>query len=171
MSFWAQALLRKPARGGRAGRNEVASRFKCVTDGDWSRLINYWEKDLSKLEEKQVIKKNSPLSKDEANDYMKLSRVVIRLIEASQLSKAMGRVNSFGLGDIANPNVKAQLTEKFPPRKRPLPHSVSKLKPIDGFRELRQSLLSLNSGTAPGSGGLHYGFLTALGERMTSEEL
>ena len=87
MSFWAQALLRKPARGGRAGRNEVASRFKCVTDGDWSRLINYWEKDLSKLEEKQVIKKNSPLSKDEANDYMKLSRVVIGLIEAANLVK------------------------------------------------------------------------------------
>ena len=83
----------------------------------------------------------------------------------------MGRVNSFGLGDIANPNVKAQLTEKFPPRKRPLPHSVSKLKPIDGFRELRQSLLSLNPGTAPGSGGLRNEFLTALGERMTSEEL
>ena len=36
---------------------------------------------------------------------------------------------------------------------------------------LRELLLSLNSGTAPGAGGLRNEYLTALGERMEPDEL
>ena len=36
LGFLAQALLRKPTRGGRAGRREVAKRFLCVNEGTWS---------------------------------------------------------------------------------------------------------------------------------------
>ena len=46
-----------------------------------------------------------------------------------------------------------------------------KIKPIDSFKDLRTSLLSLNPGTAPGSGGLRNEYLTALGERMEDREL
>ena len=50
--FLAQALLREPSRGGHSVSNELAPRFKCAVDGDWSRLMNHWEKDIIKLEGK-----------------------------------------------------------------------------------------------------------------------
>ena len=134
-------------------------------------MVHLWEKDLIKLEDRNKLKKSRPAAQDESKDIVKLSRVVIGLIESGQLGKAMGRVNSFGLGNIDNPVVKVQLSEKFPARKRPLPQSVPKFKPIDGFRDLRQSLMSLNPGTAPGAGGLRNEYLIALGERLENEDL
>lgn len=80
-------------------------------------------------------------------------------------------MTSYGLGNTDDPSVRHQLKVKFPARSRPLPHSVPKHKPIDAFKNLRDSLLSLNSGTAPGSRGLRNEFLYALGERMTDEEI
>ena len=88
-----------------------------------------------------------------------------------QLAKAMGRVTSFGLGDIEDPLIKQQLRDKFPPRYHPLPESVASSYPIDSFRNLRESLLTLNHGTAPGSGGIRNEFLTVLGERMTDQQI
>ena len=75
----------------------------------------------------------------EQKELAKQRRIVIGLIEAGQLGKAMGRVTSFGLGDIRDQAVKDQLTQKFPPRQRPLPETVSIIKPIDSFRNLRGS--------------------------------
>ena len=45
LGFLSQALLRKPSRGGRAGRREVAKRFECVIHGDWENLVALWTKD------------------------------------------------------------------------------------------------------------------------------
>ena len=45
LAFLPQALLRKPGRGGRQGRREVAKRFLCVTEGDWGNLVVMWGKD------------------------------------------------------------------------------------------------------------------------------
>ena len=43
--FLPQVLLRRPTRGGRAGRQQVAKRFGCLSRGDWGGLIDLWEKD------------------------------------------------------------------------------------------------------------------------------
>ena len=67
--------------------------------------------------------------------------------------------------------MKNQLAEKFPSRQRPLPDSVPNLKPIDSFRNLRGSLLSLNPGTAAGAGGIRNEYLVALGEKLEDQEL
>ena len=96
---------------------------------------------------------------------------VLGLIESGQLGKAMGRVTSYGLGDTSDPIIRQQLRAKFPPRSHQLPDAVPLTRPIDNFRSLRERLLSLNHGTAPGSGGLRNEYLTALGERMTDEEM
>ena len=157
------------------GRVEVASRYECVVQGDWAGLVERWERDKLKREQKYSAREgrrpNRDTAETEQKDLAKQRRIVLGLIESGQLGKAMGRVNSHGLGDINNPVIRDQLTEKFPPRQRPLPDSVPKIKPIDSFKDLRTSLLSLNPGTAPGSGGLRNEYLTALGERMEDREL
>ena len=96
-------------------------------------------KDKQKRKEKADRRGSSSKRSDvhEQKEIAKQRRTVISLIEAGQLGKAMGRVTSFGLGDIRDQAVKNQLAEKFPARQRPLPDSVPKLKPIDSFRNLR----------------------------------
>ena len=56
MSFWSQGLQRKPTRGGKQGRVEVASRYNCVLEGDWAGLVERWERDKLKRVE-QLAKK------------------------------------------------------------------------------------------------------------------
>ena len=173
ISFWAQGLQRKPSRGGRQGRVEVASRYNCVLEEDWAGLVDRWERDKHKRDEKYV-RRSRPDRKSEELEQKELAkqrRIVIGLIEAGQLGKAMGRVTSHGLGDIRDQAVKDQLAQKFPPRQRPLPEIVSNIKPIDSFKNLRGSLLSLNPGTAAGSGGLRNEYLVALGEKMQDQEV
>ena len=50
-------------------------------------------------------------------------------------------------------------------------HTLSTNNGIVRFPRLKETLLSLEPGTAPGSGGLRPEFLIALGERMEAEEL
>ena len=141
---------------------------------DWAGLIDRWERDKLEREEKFAARRSRPDKNSEEYEQKELAkqrRVVIGLIEAGQLGKAMGRVTSFGLGDIREQAVKDQLAEKFPPRQRPLPETVSNIKPIDSFKNLRSSLLSLNPGTAAGSGGLRNEYLVAMGERMEDQEI
>ena len=54
MAFWAQGLQRKPTRGGKQGRVEVASRYQCVVEGDWRGLVERWERDKTKRDEKSA---------------------------------------------------------------------------------------------------------------------
>ena len=45
LCFLPQALLRKPVRGGRAGRSLVATRFNNLSQGIWGFLVNKWEEE------------------------------------------------------------------------------------------------------------------------------
>ena len=145
-----------------------------MLEEDWAGLVERWLKDKQKKEEKAAGRRMSRRSDDqeqEQREIAKQRRTVISLIEAGQLGKAMGRVTSFGLGDIRDQAVKNQLIEKFPPRHRPLPETVPNIKPIDSFRNLRESLLSLKPGTAAGAGGIRNEYLIALGEKFEDQEL
>ena len=57
--FLPQALLRKPFRGGREGRNMVAKRFNAISNGDWGKLVELWEKDKKAQEEIRIRKQRS----------------------------------------------------------------------------------------------------------------
>ena len=46
--FLPQSLLRRPTRGGRAGRKEVAKRFNHLAQGDWGSVFEQWVKDKSR---------------------------------------------------------------------------------------------------------------------------
>ena len=87
------------------------------------------------------------------------------------MSRAMSRMTSHGLGNSEDPAVLEQLRQKFPPRTDPLPDSVIRTEPIDSFRDLRHSFLSLLPGVSPGSGGLRNEYLIALWERLEDREI
>ena len=70
-----------------------------------------------------------------------------------------------------DPSVIEQLRRKFPDKKRELPNTVPKHKPIDSFVDLRANLLLLPLSVGPGSGALRNEYLVALGERMSNEEI
>ena len=56
LGFLPQALLRKPTRGGRAGRREVAKRFFCINQGDLGSPVTSWYKNsdhYAKLRERR----------------------------------------------------------------------------------------------------------------------
>ena len=57
--FLPQALLRRPKRGGKSGRNLTAQRFNSIVKGDWGRLVSLWEKDKIIAEEAKRLKKNN----------------------------------------------------------------------------------------------------------------
>ena len=79
-------------------------------------MVERWQRDKQKREEKFAARRDRQDKNSEEYEQKKLAkqrRTVVGLIEAGQLSKAMGRVTSFGLGNIREQAVKNQLLEKF----------------------------------------------------------
>ena len=74
----------------------------------------------------------------ERNEMVKLRKEVLALLESGQVSRAMGRVTSHGVGDCSDPDIQNQVRDKFPQRVHPLPDHVTKSRPIDSFRDLRE---------------------------------
>ena len=64
----------------------------------------------------------------------------------------MNRVTSHGLASADDPAVRNQLQQKFPDRVDVLPDTVPKVKPIEAFGGLRESLLKqeVKRGTSVG---------------------
>ena len=169
LGFLPQALLRKPTRGGKAGRAQVAYRFNCLISRDWGSLVELWKTDHDKMRQQRRDRRLRDVNDlDEEN---KLRKEVLGLMENGQIGRAMDRVTTFGVADSNTPEIRDQLEVKFPPRRHELPRSVKKGSPIESFRDLKSSLLTLSPGTAPGCGGLRNEFLTVLGDKFSAEDL
>ena len=175
LGFWAQGLLRKPHRGGRQGRIDVAYRFQCVQEGNWGGLVNMWERDLERrtvsLETMRKMRETEDPVKKNVREKSRVVREVVSLVGSCQLGKAMRRAISFGLADIEDPKVQEQLKQKFPQRCRPLPASVPLLAPIDSMADIQASLLELEACKNPGAGGLRNEYLKCLGETLEAGEV
>ena len=104
--FLSQGLLRRPTRGGRAGRKEVAARFNAVTREDWGTLVELWERDkanvLANRERRRRRRRNEPVPGREA-EQEKRRREVVALISSGQISRAMSRVTSHGVASMNDP--------------------------------------------------------------------
>ena len=168
--FLPQALLRQPRRGGKAGRNLTAQRFNALVKGDWGKLITLWERDKIISEEARRWQRNkTTISNEEKID--KKTRNVVGLIAQGQVSKAANRINSFGVADITEGVVMDQVRSKYPARGRPLLEAVSWGKPVENLRSLRESLLHLERGKSPGTGGLESEYLIILAEMLTDVQI
>ena len=169
-----QAFLRTAPKGGQAGRGLVASRFNALTKDDWGSVFRLWEKDREKVRERAIKRRNRPmeikvLSTEEVEE--KLRRTVVGLVGKAKVSKAVNRLNSHGVADMSNPEVKATMKSKYIVRGRELPSSVPRGQCVDNLRSLRSRLLSLHPGTAPGSGGFRPEFLIALAELWEDDQM
>ena len=169
--FLPQSLLRRPTRGGRAGRKEVAKRFNHLAQGDWGSVFEQWEKDKNiQTAEKERRRRRVPRANNE-DDQEKRRREVVGLITAGQISKAMTRVTSHGLASMEDAAVLAQVAAKYPERGRPVPPRVPKGQPVEHLRGLRDSLKALQPGSAPGCGGMRPEYLRVLGDEMEEEDM
>ena len=168
--FLPQALLRKPVRGGRAGRQMIAKRFNCIVKGDWGSLIDLWESDKVSVSGSRR-RGNNWRQSDNSDQLEKKRREVVSLISGGQISRAMQRANSHGLGKMSDESIMEQVKAKYPVRGRPLPDRVLKGQPVSSLRGLRESLQSLLPGSSPGSGGMRPEFLQTLAFKMSEEEM
>ena len=162
LGFLPQALQRKSCgRNGKVGRAQVAWRYNCVTSGDWGSLVEAWERDLKKEREDRKTR-----TRPGEKDMTRLRRDVMGMFTKGKVGQGMRRVVSHGVADSQDEAVKAELQEKFLPRRHPMPISVKEVEPIESFRGLRESLLSLEPGKSPGCGGMRPEYLIALGDRL-----
>ena len=114
LGFLSQGLLRKTTRGGGVGRAQVAYRFNCVSQDDWGAVVESWERDVAKNQERE-----GRVRKERSDEEVleKLRRDANGLIRAGQVSQAMRRITSHGVADIRDPAVMTELKDKFPPRR------------------------------------------------------
>ena len=66
------------------------------------------------------------------------------LLSKGLISKAVRIINSFGIGDMSDPDILHQMEAKYPDRGHLLPTSVSRGQCVDNLRGLRGVLLDLN---------------------------
>ena len=157
LCFLPQALLRQAKRGGKSGRNLVAQRFNSLVEGNWGRLVTLWESDRKFARE--IKEKRRPNSDNKQEDLERKSKSAVNLIAKGRVSKAMNRINSHGLASMLDPVVMQQVNAKYPKTGRPLPASVTRGKPAENLKGLRDSLLGLETGKSPGTGGLRSEYL------------
>ena len=89
-------------------------------------------------------------------------KVALLLLAKGQISKAVSRLTSHGVADTRDPAIMAGLKSKYVARSRELPATVTVGQPVDGVYGLKEHLLNLPTGTAPGMGGMRGEFLTCL---------
>ena len=93
------------------------------------------------------------------------------LLSKGLISKAVRRINSYGIGNMEDPAVLQQMEAKYPERGHPLPTEVSRGQCVDNLRGLRGVLLDLNAGVSPGTGGMGPEYLTCLAEVWGEEQM
>ena len=70
-----------------------------------------------------------------------------------------------------DPEVREQMEAKHPARWRELPDTVEKGSPVENLKGLREALLSLKKGGAPGSGSLRAEYLVSLAEVLDGDKM
>ena len=167
-----QMLLRKPRRGGKSGRGDVARRFNCLArNQDWGALLSLWEKDRRQMREEEGQESRGRKKETEEQVVNRKRRKVVKLLSQGKSGKAEAMIGSHGVASMADPAVREQLAAKYPGRKKQLPTLVTQDSPIENLKGLQDALLGLKKGVAPETGGLRTEFLTALAEVMEPPQM
>ena len=174
--FLSQGLLRKPRRGGRAGRGAIVKRFRAVLQGDWGSLVTMWQADCNKDEERNRrreygVRTRGKQREEEEEKEAKLRREVLKLIGSCEVGKAVSRMNSHGVASMSDPGVKEQMASKYPPREMEMPTRVIKGQAVSHLRGLREGFKALRKRKSPGAGGLRPEFLQVVGEKLEADQM
>ena len=95
---------------------------------------------------------------------------MLGLVSRGQISKAVNRINSFGVASIDQPLVMEAMRSKYPARGRDLPDRVYKAQPVESLAGMKEVLKSLPGGTAYGTSGLRPEFISSIAELLSDEE-
>ena len=170
-----QLLLRQAKRNGAKGQGArmVDGRFQAVVEGDWGKLLTMWESDRlanERMAEARRRRRRRQAGQEE-EDMERKREVVLDLVSRGQVGRAADRIKSHGVASMDTPGVKEALRAKFPARERPLPAAATKGQVVDNLRGLREALVALELGSAPGVGGMRPEFLVTLGKVMGEEDM
>ena len=111
------------------------------------------------------------IEEDENKAKAKLRKTVLDLLKRGQVSRAVRRICSNGLASLEDPQVQAALQAKYPDRGRDLPTHVTKGQCMDKLDGLKEKLIALDSGLAPGFGGLRNEHLRCLAEVWEEDKM
>ena len=167
-----QVLLRQAQRNGKKGQGAkmIDARFQAVVEGDWGKLLAMLEKDRE-ANERAAIARRRGRQQQQEEDMEKKREVVLDLVARGQVGRAASRIKSHGVASMDTPGVKEMLRTKFPARQRPMPATATKGQIVDNLGGLREALVALELGSAPGTGGMRPEFLVTLGKEMNDEDM
>ena len=151
----------------------MAGRFRTAVEDNWGFLITSLMADIAREERRKQTESRRvarPAMSEEEIKRQKRKAALTHLAKG-QVSKAVSRLTSHGVADTRNPTVMSQLKSKYVRRSRELPASVTIGQPVDNVGGLKEALLSLGTGSAPGTGGMRGEFLTTLAEVMQEGEM
>ena len=147
----------------------VAKRFNTLgQEGNWGKIVELWEVDRER-ERRRMEERQKPREEKEEEKKVRLRMEVVGLINGGKISKALQRLTSCGVVSAEDPAFLAMLRSKYPARGKPLPERVVKGQCINNLAGLRDSLLQLEPGIAPGTGGMKAEYLSVLAQRMDDE--
>jgi hypothetical protein len=172
-----KALFRQGRRGGKAGKGLVGQRVNCLMREDWGRLLTLLERDTEvavredRGERREAARREERERWSEERERDGKRRNALSLLSRGLISKAVRTINSFGIGDMGDPEVRDQMEAKYPDRGAPLPPSVTRGQCIDSLHCLKDVLLGLEGGISAGTGGLRPEYLTCLAETWGKEDM
>ena len=171
--FICQALLRKPRRGGKKGTREVAKRFNFLVVGDWGSLVEQYIADVEfekgKTNRQEARRQRNLRTEEEVLGRSR--RQTLASFSEGQIGRGLQRLTSPGLANAQDPEVQDLLRVKYPPRVRDLPETVVRGQAVESLRGLREALVKLQRGVAPGCGGCRNEYLSLLGERLEEGDM
>ena len=173
-----QAFLREPRRGGKKGQSSsaVSARFDSVVRDDWGTVLALLQADRTALKQREGARgrrdrRETGDIENETTTDAKLRKTVLALLKRGQVSRAVRRICSNGLASLDDPQVQAALQAKYTERGRELPSHVFKGQCMDRMEGLKEDLLGLDQGVAPGFGGLRNEHLRCLGEVWEDDKI
>ena len=113
--------------------------------------MEFWKDDRAAARESNSKRRNTEINRKE-DDENKKKRQVIKLLSKGEIHKAVSRITSKGVADIKNPDIRAQMERKHPPRQREIPDSIKKQTSGNDLKGLREAMLKLKRGGSPGCG-------------------
>ena len=169
----AQVFFREPKRGGKKGQSnaQIALRFDCLARGDWGSLLTQLRYDKETGSDRQPARRAQKRDEDAAAVNAKLRKTVLAMLARGQIGRAVRRICSNGVANMADPDVRAALQSKYKHRVRDLPLTVSKGECVQSLGGLKDSLLELQTGVSPGFGGLRNEHLRCYAETGEEEDI
>ena len=111
-----KAVFRQSRRGGKAGKGLVAKRVNCLVKSDWGGLLALLDTDCKQAKEEEKKGRRTQRNeedKEEVNLEQKRKNAM-QLLSNVLISKAVRRIDSFGIGNMEDLKVLEQMKAKYP---------------------------------------------------------